>query len=234
MTVRIAAATGVPRVDGKRRQESNQGDGPRGEPGDGSTPNRILWALTELVLEGGLSHFSVQEVADRAGVSHRTVYRHFPTREALLSGIVEWVEDDVRRLGGGDGSGGTETLAEQVAKKFEIFDDIRDPMEAAIRFAIGCCLSAAPREQRTSKMRRQVGEILEGVNEREVELVFAAVRLLASSRAWLTMREDSNLGGVDAGLVSAWAIRTLIKAAVEGDGPSLLDLEESNVGVGSM
>lgn len=34
--------------------------------------------MVEVILEGGLPGFSVQEVADRAGVSHRTVYRHFP------------------------------------------------------------------------------------------------------------------------------------------------------------
>ena len=190
------------------------------ESTDGTTSNRILLALTELVLEGGLSHFSVQEVADRAGVSHRTVYRHFPTRQALLSGIVEWVENEVKRLGVDEAPGDTEKVTEQVAKKFEIFDQISEPMEAAIRFAIGCCLKAGPREERTNAMRQQLAEILDGTADaREGELVFAVVRLLASSRAWLTMREDSDIDGSDAGLVSSWAIRTLIEAVLEGRGP---------------
>ena len=38
-----------------------------------TTVDRILAALVEVILEGGLPGFSVQEVADRAGISHRTV-----------------------------------------------------------------------------------------------------------------------------------------------------------------
>lgn len=53
------------------------------------TRNSIMLAAQELILEGRLHNFSVQEVATRAGVSHRTVYLHFPSREAILEGLVD-------------------------------------------------------------------------------------------------------------------------------------------------
>lgn len=53
------------------------------------TRRSIMVAAQELVLEGRLHNFSVQEVASRAGVSHRTVYLHFPSREAILDGLVD-------------------------------------------------------------------------------------------------------------------------------------------------
>lgn len=47
------------------------------------TRRAILDALAEVIVEKGGFGFSVQQVADRAGVTHRTVYNHFPSREAL-------------------------------------------------------------------------------------------------------------------------------------------------------
>jgi len=49
-----------------------------------ATRNAILEAAVELFLERKSDGFSVQEVADRAGLTHRTVYRYFPTRQELL------------------------------------------------------------------------------------------------------------------------------------------------------
>jgi len=49
-----------------------------------ATRNAILEAAVDLFLERKSDGFSVQEVADRAGLTHRTVYRYFPTRQELL------------------------------------------------------------------------------------------------------------------------------------------------------
>jgi len=50
-----------------------------------ATRTVILAAAVELFLERRGNAFSVQEVADRAGLTHRTVYRYFPTRQELLA-----------------------------------------------------------------------------------------------------------------------------------------------------
>jgi AcrR family transcriptional regulator len=44
----------------------------------------ILIAAFELLEEGGVSGFSVDEVARRSRVAKTTIYRHWPTREALV------------------------------------------------------------------------------------------------------------------------------------------------------
>lgn len=49
-----------------------------------ATRTAILQASVELLLERRGDTFSVQDVAQRAGLAHRTVYRHFPTRMQLL------------------------------------------------------------------------------------------------------------------------------------------------------
>src|SRR5688500_17226217 len=58
------------------------------------TQNRILDAVEAELGEGGWLAFSMAGVAKRAGVSERTVYRHFSDREALVEAA------DRRFLGG--------------------------------------------------------------------------------------------------------------------------------------
>ncbi|MET0459499.1 MAG: TetR/AcrR family transcriptional regulator, partial [Ilumatobacteraceae bacterium] len=47
----------------------------------------ILGALVDLIVEEGPGTISVPQVAARAGVSVRTVYHYFPTKEALFDGL---------------------------------------------------------------------------------------------------------------------------------------------------
>jgi len=49
-----------------------------------ATRKAIVEAAAELFVDRRQDGFSVQDVADRAGLTHRTVYRYFPTRHELI------------------------------------------------------------------------------------------------------------------------------------------------------
>ena len=49
--------------------------------------NRVLEAATEAFAEHG-ADVSIDEIARRAGVGHATVFRRFPTKEALIAAVV--------------------------------------------------------------------------------------------------------------------------------------------------
>ena len=61
---------------------------------------RILGAAVEMVGADGLSALSMDELADRAGVSRATVYRIFPGKSALLMALIQGYSplDPVTRL----------------------------------------------------------------------------------------------------------------------------------------
>ena len=64
------------------------------------TRDRIVRAAVDLLSGADAGDLSMNEVAGRAGVSVRTVYRNFATREALLDGVVGWIGDQLgRRVG---------------------------------------------------------------------------------------------------------------------------------------
>lgn len=44
----------------------------------------VLTTAFDLLSEGGVASFTVDEVARRSGVAKTTIYRHWPTREALV------------------------------------------------------------------------------------------------------------------------------------------------------
>src|SRR2546423_11191765 len=55
-----------------------------------ATRERILAALADLLVHDHASAIVLAEVARAAGVSERTLYRHFPTREELFDGVFQW------------------------------------------------------------------------------------------------------------------------------------------------
>src|SRR5262245_5486480 len=57
------------------------------------TRRAILEAMVDVIMETDGIGFSVQAVADRAGVTHRTIYNHFPTREALCDAFADYVDE---------------------------------------------------------------------------------------------------------------------------------------------
>jgi AcrR family transcriptional regulator len=60
------------------------------------TRQRIVDAVAALLVEEHPATLSVPAVAARAGVSLRTVYRYFPTKEALLDGVANGADLPVR------------------------------------------------------------------------------------------------------------------------------------------
>src|SRR5215207_438184 len=64
------------------------------------TRRAIIEAMVDVIMEAGGIGFSVQAVADRAGVTRRTIYIHFPTREALCDAFSDYVDELLAASGG--------------------------------------------------------------------------------------------------------------------------------------
>ena len=56
----------------------------RGRQPSPATAEAILQATRELLAEGGVGRLTVENVAARSGIAKTTIYRHWPTRSALL------------------------------------------------------------------------------------------------------------------------------------------------------
>lgn len=70
----------------------------RGRPRDARLDRGITDAALEVLAESGVAGFSVAQVAARSGVAKTTIYRRYPSRDALLAGALERLNDDLPDL----------------------------------------------------------------------------------------------------------------------------------------
>lgn len=82
---------------------------------------QILEAAVEAAAVHGLARLSVGDVAKRAGLSRQTIYRHFPSKDALVAAAVEHE---------------TAALIGQVVAASAHLDDPREALEAAFATAL--------------------------------------------------------------------------------------------------
>lgn len=176
-----------------------------------STRRQILHAAAELILSDGLADFSMRDVASRAGVSERTVYYHFPNRQAVLDGLDKWVEQELeeRRLRADPRD--VDDLPGRIADIFSAFDEIGAPARAMARLAAARGIRSAGHRERTEQLRERWADVLDPLPPEEADRCFAILRLLASSTTWLTIRHEFGLDQADAAEAIGWGLETLIE-----------------------
>lgn len=112
--------------------------------------NKVLAAARDAFAERGAST-SLEEIARRAGVGIGTLYRHFPTRQALLEAVYAHEVDEVCRtaadLDGGDPwealVGWLRRLAAYMATKQALAHELLDYMDRDAPLFKGCRESIA-------------------------------------------------------------------------------------------
>lgn len=67
----------------------------KGRPRDEDVDRRITAAALEVLADHGAAGFSVAEVALRSGVAKTSIYRRYPSRDDLVIGALERLNDDL-------------------------------------------------------------------------------------------------------------------------------------------
>jgi AcrR family transcriptional regulator len=166
----------------------------------------ILDAMVEQLVDTGAFDFSMFELARRANVSARTIYRHFPTREALFDALSVRVNEQIGFFGY------PTTLREAqelVLKLFPSFDRNRQLVMAQLETRKGREFRSHARQARTSAIARAVDNAAPHVDETQRKYCLAAISCLMSSDAWLRLHLSLGMDGQASGEAIAWAIGAL-------------------------
>lgn len=174
------------------------------------TRDAILSALAEIVVENGLHDFSVQDVADRAGISHRTVYRHFESRRALVEALGQELDRLMARRRVPTNPDEGHRLPEVIREVFRVFDERPDLVRAVAVGALSSGVQPGSRRIRDESIREWVAERARGLPDAEVERSSAVIRYLANSLAWVVLTRQLELTSEDAGRAVSWAVETLL------------------------
>jgi len=180
------------------------------------TRNAILDALADVIAESGGLEFSIQQVADRAGVTHRTVYNHFPTREALRDGLAERVEELLAATGRPRPDAGTPllaSLAPMVGDTYALFESCAPAVRASVILTLASRGPARIAKQRTDTFRKIVRHGLPANAPVPAAEATAAVRMFLSSIGWHVLTEHLGLSPAKAAATAKWATQVLLDAA---------------------
>jgi AcrR family transcriptional regulator len=174
-----------------------------------ATRERILAAMAAILEEGGSAEATTNKVvAERAGVTEVTVYRHFSSREALLQAMWKWLNN---RQGVRVGLPQAEVdIVGKLPALFASFD-------AAPAHIMASLITPQGREMRTSMNPERQEAFLTALadtgtlSDADRRKAAAVLQLLYSAYSWLSLREQWDLTGDDAADAVAWAAETLIE-----------------------
>ena len=165
-------------------------------------------------LAGRLDHdepddVAMTQVAADAGISLRTLYRYFPTREAMFDAVGDHV---VARLG----LPGEITGADDIAPVFleSAMRGAQSPelVRAMLWTRLGRQARSAHRRRRVESISAALAEVTSHLPAAEARRRRAAIVYLCSLPAWITVSEECELSAEDARQGIAWAIETLVGA----------------------
>ena len=160
--------------------------------------------------------FSVQTVADRAGVTHRTIYNHFPTREALCDAFSDYVDELL-----GASAKLTEEPPWSLASIPLLVENLYRTLalrdrhaRAYVMLMIGNRRPMSAWRKRSLMAEKLMARELSGQIPLTPRQVAAVIRLLVSTMGWHLLTEQCGLSTDEAAAASAWATRTLLDAAI--------------------
>jgi AcrR family transcriptional regulator len=171
------------------------------------THEQILEAAAEQLLEEGLEELSLPRAAKRARVSVPTVYRHFPTQEALMRELTEWVGS---RININEVPENVDEFAEWVPRLFATWDENEALIRARLLSRVHRQIHREARHRKDEEIEKAMEDVTAQLDPLDARRACALVRLLVSGAAWEMMRDSWDLTGEQAGEALAWATSVLV------------------------
>jgi AcrR family transcriptional regulator len=179
------------------------------------TRETILRAVAAEILERGIHALTMSGVATRAEVAERTVYRYFPSTEALLDALTEMVGGRLTELLGDrprlrpDREERLDDLVDHLPELYVALDQIGAPARAvaAVTLARG---SDPGRQRRRDILSAAFAPELAHLSPEEGKALFETLYLLGGSISWHLLTRSGELTGEQAGQAAARVVRAIL------------------------
>lgn len=167
----------------------------------------VLEALRDHLERGDADEVSMDELAEEAGISRRTLYRYFPTRGDLLAAAGSWIRDEVLQLPIEIGDEGIAASFRAAAARLNENPQLA---RALLRTDTGRAIRTGYRSERIEAIRRALRRDVSGLSRGELDRAAAVLGYLCSSSAWITIQDEAALSASAAQAAVVWAIDTLL------------------------
>lgn len=191
-----------------------------------ATRERIVDAAAELLQGGDAGAVSMQDVADRAGVSVRTVYRAFPTKEDLIDGVLAAIRARFESIAGTPPASEEElrrSVPGAVRSVYEL-----EPLYRAL-FATPAGRQAHRRSagEHTAHVAAAFADELRDLPPGQRRLIASVLHLVTSSSSVLFLKDYAGLDAEESAAAVGWALAALAAAIGDPDLRSELDAAQA-------
>ena len=176
-----------------------------------ATRARIVDAAIDLLQAADSGDVAIPDVANRAGVSVRTAYRAFPTREDLLEGVLAELSLRFAAIAGTIPT----TLDEYVAsaeKAVLAVYEVEPVFRALFATPAGRELHRNTAPQRREAIDGMLTAELADLTPQQRRRFVAIAHLLSSSRSVLLLKDYHDLDADDAVAAVRWALAIVVAA----------------------
>jgi AcrR family transcriptional regulator len=136
------------------------------------------------------------------------IYRHFPTKEALMQELTDWVG---RKLRLSEMPRSVDEFTDYVPRLFAHYDENEALVRARRLLWDHLSVNQDTRRRRDKLVEKAMEDVTARLDPLDARRACAVVRVLMNSGAWEMMCVNWNLTGEQAGEAVAWAIRILVE-----------------------
>jgi AcrR family transcriptional regulator len=169
-----------------------------------------------MLVEGGLDALTLPKLAQTAGVSVPTVYRHFPTLDDLYRAFLEWLRPQL-------GISAERLMATTPAElpvvpldnypRYESHAAVLRPLMESREFNR---IRVASMRDRAKSASVPLKPISKGWSEAELEARAGAIWVIATPQVWRWLRDTWGLENDEAAKAASWAMAALRDALERG------------------
>jgi len=150
---------------------------------------------------------TMQAIADAAGVSHRTIYRHFPTRHDLINEVGRVIDERANEAGDWHNASDFEAWVSQPERTVAFGAAHREPLRRALSFSVR---SGEFRSDRDEMYWGFFRERFPNLTEADARRYFYALRATYSAAIVITVGERFRISADEVTAVTDFAVSTLV------------------------
>jgi Bacterial regulatory proteins, tetR family len=178
------------------------------------TREAILNGLYRLMNAASVpDEISMEAIANEAGVQRRTVFRHFPTKDDLLTAFWPWLN---AHMGASTAPHSVKDVVEGPKAAFPRFDAHEAAVRASLHSRTGREMRMGMVATRRLRFAGALAPVLSTLPPAEALRVEALAHLLYSASAWEVLKDYGGLTGAQAGETASWALDTILSAVASG------------------
>jgi AcrR family transcriptional regulator len=173
-----------------------------------TTHERVMIALAAVLRADAEVTFDV--LARASGVPVRTLYRYFPSKEALFAAFWPWMNE---RIEVPARPRTADEVISHIPELFAAFDRDEMLVRAMLHSPHGRQVRIANAAARREKFADALREVTTTLSPAATRRFLAAVTAICSASGWESMKDNWGLSGPAAAEAAQWAVHALINEA---------------------